>query len=134
MLQLVHSAQIQTMWRCVKMTALQTISLALGIGTTIAGAIIALVNLGIKVGTINHKIESLEVDNKKDREKIDEMGDCSNQQNVTIKLLEQKLDTMCDDIKDVKNTLNEITKYIKESEAEKVKIESRLDYLEKSIK
>ena len=134
MLQLVHSAQIQTMWRCVKMTTLQTISLALGIGTTIAGAIIALVNLGIKVGTINHKIESLEVDNKKDREKIDEMGDCSNQQNVTIKLLEQKLDTMCDDIKDVKNTLNEITKYIKESEAEKVKIESRLDYLEKSIK
>lgn len=116
------------------MTTLQTISLALGIGTTIAGAIIALVNLGIKVGTINHKIESLEVDNKKDREKIDEMDDCSNQQNITIKLMEQKLDTMSDDIKDIKNTLNEITKYIKESEAEKVKIESRLDYLEKAIK
>lgn len=116
------------------MTALQTISLALGIGTTIAGAIIALVNLGIKVGTINNKIESLEVYNKKDREKIDEMDDCSNQQNVTIQLMEQKLDTMSDDIKDIKNTLNEITKYIKESEAEKVKIESRLDYLEKSIK
>lgn len=116
------------------MTALQMISITLGIGTTIAGSIIALVNLGIKVGTINHKIESLEVENKKDKEKIDEMDDCSNQQNVTIQLMEQKLDTMSDDIKDIKNTLNEITKYIKESETEKVKIESRLDYFEKSIK
>lgn len=112
------------------MTTLQTISLALGIGTTIAGAIIALVNLGIKVGTINHKIESLEADNKKDKEKIDEMDDCSNQQNVTIQLMEQKLDTICDSIKDIKNTLNTITEYIKESEASRIKIESRLDNLE----
>lgn len=116
------------------MTTLQTISLALGIGTTIAGAIIALVNLGIKVGTINHKIESLEVDNKKDKEKIDEMDDCSNQQNVTIQLMEQKLDTMSDDIKDIKNTLNEITKYIKDSEVNRIKIEGRINNLEKSVK
>ena len=116
------------------MTTLQTISLALGIGATLAGAIIALVNLGIKVGTINHKIESLEVDSKKDREKIDEMDDCSNQQNITIQLMGQKLDTICDSIKDIKNTLNDITEYIKDSEADKAKIESRLSYLEKSIK
>ena len=112
------------------MTTLQTISIALGIGATLAGAIIALVNLGIKVGTIKHKIESLEVDSKKDKEKIDEMDDCSNKQDVSIKLMEQKLDTMCDDIKDVKNTLNEITKYIKDSETNRAKIETRLDNLE----
>ena len=112
------------------MTTLQTISLALGIGATLAGAIIALVNLGIKVGTINHKIESLEVENKKDKEKIDEMDDCSNQQNVTIQLMEQKLDTMSDDIKDIKDTLNEITGYIKDSEMNRIKIEGRINNLE----
>lgn len=112
------------------MNTLQMISIALGIGATLAGAIIALVNLGIKVGSIKHKIESLEVDSKKDREKIDEMDDCSNKQNVSIQLMEQKLDTMCDDIKDVKNTLNEITKYIKDSEMNRAKIETRLDNLE----
>lgn len=116
------------------MTTLQTISIALGIGTTLAGAIIALVNLGIKVGTIKHKIESLEIDSKKDREKIDEMDDCSNKQDVSIQLMEQKLDNICDSIKDIKNTLNVITEYIKDSEADKAKIESRLDYLEKSKK
>ena len=116
------------------MTTLQTISLALGIGATLAGAIIALVNLGIKVGSIKHKIESLEVDSKKDREKIDEMDDCSNKQDVSIQLMEQKLDNICDSIKDIKNTLNVITEYIKDSEADKAKIESRLDYLEKCSK
>lgn len=116
------------------MTALQMISISIGIGTSIAGSIIALVNLGIKVGTIKHKIESLEIDSKKDREKIDEMDDCSNKQDVSIQLMEQKLDTICDSIKDIKNTLNDITKYIKDSEADKAKIESRLDYLEKSKK
>ena len=120
------------------MTTLQIVSLALGIGTTIAGAIIALVNLGIKVGTITHKIESLEISNKEwnenNREKINEMTQSNNEQNTSIKLLEQKLDTMCDDIRDVKNTLNDITKYIKDSEADKAKIESRLDYLEKCCK
>ena len=116
------------------MTALQMISIALSIGATLAGAIIALVNLGIQVGAIKHKIESLEVDSKKDREKIDEMDDCSNKQDVSIQLMEQKLDNICDSIKDIKNTLNVITEYIKDSEADKAKIESRLDYLEKSKK
>lgn len=116
------------------MTALQMISIALSIGATLAGAIIALVNLGIKVGAIKHKIESLEVDSKKDREKIDEMDDCSNKQDVSIQLMEQKLDTIFDSIKDIKNTLNVITEYIKDSEADKAKIESRLDYLEKCCK
>lgn len=116
------------------MNTLQMISIALGIGTTIAGAIIALVNLGIKVGTIKHKVESLEIDNKNNKEKMDEMNDCSNKQDVSIKLMEQKLDNICEDIKDVKNALNDITKYIKDSEADKAKIESRLDYLEKCSK
>ena len=116
------------------MNTLQIVSLALSIGTTLAGAIIALVNLGIKVGTINHKIESLEVENKKDKEKIDEMDDCSNKQNVTIQLMEQKLDTMSDDIKDIKNTLNEITGYIKDSEMNRIKIEGRINNLEKCCK
>ena len=115
------------------MTTLQTISLALGIGTTIAGAIIALVNLGIKVGTIKHKVESLEIDSKNNKEKMDEMNDYSNKQDVSIKLMEQKLDNICEDIKDVKNALNDITKYIKDSEADKAKIESRLDYLERCV-
>lgn len=113
------------------MTTLQTISLALGIGATLAGAIIALVNLGIKVGTIKHKVESLEIDSKNNKEKMDEMDDCSNKQDVSIQLMEQKLDNICDSIKDIKNTLNVITEYIKDSEADKAKIESRLDYLEK---
>ena len=113
------------------MTALQMISIALGIGTTIAGAIIALVNLGIKVGTIKHKVESLEVDNKNNKEEIEMVKQSNNEQNTSIKLLEQKLDTMCDDIKDVKNTLGDIADYIKDSEANRAKIESRLDYLEK---
>ena len=39
-----------------------------------------------------------------------------------------------EDIKDVKNALNDITEYIKDSEADKAKIESRLDYLEKCCK
>ena len=116
------------------MTTLQTISIALGIGTTIAGAIIALVNLGIKVGTIKHKVESLEIDSKNNKEKMDEMNDYSNKQDVSIKLMEQKLDNICEDIKDVKNALNDITKYIKDSEADKAKIESRLDYLERCVK
>lgn len=115
------------------MTTLQTISIALGIGTTIAGAIIALVNLGIKVGTIKHKVESLEIDSKNNKEKMDEMNDYSNKQDVSIKLMEQKLDNICEDIKDVKNALNDITKYIKDSEADKAKIESRLDYLERCV-
>lgn len=107
------------------------ISIALSIGTVIAGAIIALVNLGIKVGTIKHKVNSLEVDNENNKEKINEMTKSDNEHNTSIKLLEQKLDTMCDDIKDVKETLVNIADYIKNSEANRAKIESRLDYLEK---
>lgn len=114
------------------MTALQMISIALSIGTVIAGAIIALVNLGIKVGTIKHKVNSLEVDNENNKEKINEMTKSDNEQNTSIKLLEQKLDTMCDDIKDVKNTLGDIADYIKDSEANRARIESRLDNLEKA--
>lgn len=113
------------------MTALQMISIALSIGTVIAGAIIALVNLGIKVGTIKHKVGSLEVDNENNKEKINEMTKSNNEQNTSIKLLEQKLDSMSDDIKDVKNALGDIADYIKDSEANRAKIESRLDYLEK---
>lgn len=114
------------------MTVLQMISIALGIGTTLAGAIIALVNLGIKVGTIKHKVEALEVDNKNSKEEIEMVKQSNNEQNTSIKLLEQKLDTMCDDIKDVKNTLNVITEYVKDSEANRARIESRLDNLEKA--
>ena len=116
------------------MTTLQMISISIGIGTSIAGSIIALVNLGIKVGTLKHKIESLEIDSKNSKERMDEMDDCSNDQDTSIKLMEQKLDTICDSIKDIKNTLNVITEYIKDSEADKAKIESRLDYLEKCCK
>lgn len=113
------------------MTALQMISIALSIGTVIAGAIIALVNLGIKVGTIKHKVGALEVGNENNKEKINEMTKSNNEQNTSIKLLEQKLDTMSGDIKDVKNALGDIADYIKDSEANRAKIESRLDYLEK---
>lgn len=114
------------------MTALQMISIALGIGATLAGAIIGLVRLGYKVGVISYKMNILEVDNKNNKEKIEVMTESSNEQNTSIKLLEQKLDTMSDDIKDVKDTLNVITEYVKDSEANRAKIESRLDNLEKA--
>lgn len=117
------------------MSNLQMVSLALGIGATIAGAIIALVRLGFRVGTITHRIDSLEVSSKdwniNNREKINEMTESNNEQNTSIQLLKQQLDNMGNDIKEIKSALNAITSYIKESETNRAKIESRLDYLER---
>lgn len=117
------------------MSALQIVSICLGIGATIGGAIIALVKLGFKVGTISHRIDSLEVSNKEwnvnNREKINEMTESNNTQNTSIKLLEQKLDGLRGDIQDMKALLGDISIHMQKAETDRAKIESRLDYLER---
>lgn len=111
------------------------IATALGIGTTLGGVVIGLVKLGISIGKQSSRIDNLEEEadkwNINNRDKIREMENSNNAQTTTIEVFKEKVSSIESDIKDIKNSLERLTDFIQKTEANRIKIESRLEYLEK---
>ena len=114
------------------------IAAIVGIASTIIGCCVSLVIIGIKVGQILGKIDDLEKDNEKfgdnNREKFNKMDETDKQQSQTIALLKQSLDDLHDDVKEIKEALENINAYIREAERFRAGIESRVEYIERHNK
>lgn len=114
---------------------LGTIVALVGLGSTLIGGCIALVNLGIRVGKITSKVDELDNDNfkfgKNNQEKFNFMNEQNHEQSQSIALLKQSLETMAQDIKDIKEELSGINTYIRQAESARGQLESRVEYLER---
>lgn len=111
------------------------IAAALGIGTTLGGVVVGLVKLGISIGKQSSRVDKLEAEadkwNINNRDKIREMESSNNAQTTTLEVFKEKVSSIESDIKDIKSSLEKLTDFIQSTETNRIKIESRLDYLEK---
>lgn len=109
----------------------------IGIASTLVGFCVSLVVIGIKVGQLMSKVDDLKDDNEKfgnnNREKFNKVECLNNEQNQSIALLKQSLDSLHNDVKDIKDTLNSINAYIRESERFRAGIEARVSSLERGM-
>lgn len=105
------------------------------LGSTLIGGCVALVNLGVRVGKITSKVSELDSDNfkfgKNNQEKFNTMNELNHEQSQSIALLKQSLETMAQDVKDIKEEMASINTYIRQAETKRGQIESRVEYLER---
>lgn len=111
------------------------IATALGIGTTLGGIVVGLVKLGISIGKQSSRVDKLEAEadkwNINNRDKIREMENSNNAQTTTLEVFKEKVSSIESDIKDIKSSLEKLTDFIQSTERDRIKVESRLDYLER---
>lgn len=111
------------------------IATALGIGTTLGGIVVGLVKLGISIGKQSSRVDKLEAEadkwNINNRDKIREMESSNNAQTTTLEVFKEKVSSIESDIKDIKSSLEKLTDFIQSTERDRIKVESRLDYLER---
>lgn len=111
------------------------IAAALGIGTTLGGVVVGLVKLGISIGKQSSRVDKLEAEadkwNINNRDKIREMESSNNAQTTTLEVFKEKVSSIESDIKDIKSSLEKLTDFIQSTERERMKSESRLEYLER---
>lgn len=111
------------------------IATALGVGTTLGGIVVGLVKLGISIGKQSSRVDKLEAEadkwNINNRDKIREMESSNNAQTTTLEVFKEKVSSIESDIKDIKSSLEKLTDFIQSTERDRIKVESRLDYLER---